>query len=60
MPPGEITRDEITGECLLTLQATKGSTAVIFVSGSAQDCALATKAANFISPELPRTAVTRL
>lgn len=57
--PGEIARDETTGDCLLTLQATKGPTAVIFVSGSAQDCTLATEAANFISPELPRTGLVR-
>jgi len=56
---GEIARDQTTGECLLTLQATKGSTAVIYVTGSAQDCELATKAANMISPELPRSGITR-
>jgi hypothetical protein len=50
---GVIARDQTTGECVLTLQATKASTAIIYVSGSARDCALATTAANMISPELP-------
>jgi hypothetical protein len=55
---GVITQDQTTGECILTLQATKGSTALIYVSGSARDCELATAAANMISPELPRSGIT--
>jgi hypothetical protein len=50
---GVIAQDKTTGECEVTLQATKGSSVLIYASGSSQDCPLATKVATLISPELP-------
>jgi hypothetical protein len=47
--------------CQLMLQATKGSTAYIYVTTGphARQCQTAAKAANMISPELPPSGITR-
>jgi hypothetical protein len=56
---GVIARDQSSGECEVTLAATKGSSVLIYVSGSPRDCQVATQAATFISPELPRSGIAR-
>lgn len=46
--------------CEVTLQATKGSTAYILVMSSPSDqCQIAARVANWVSPELPRSGITR-
>jgi Protein of unknown function (DUF3558) len=60
--PGVMT--EVAGDssrCEVALQATKGSTVTVVVMGGshARQCQAATKAANVISPELPRSGITR-
>ena len=57
--PGVIALDHTSGECEVTLQATKVSSVLIYVSGGPHDCELATKAATIISPELPHSGITK-
>jgi len=54
---GVIAQDQTTGQCTVTLQATKDSMALIYVFGSARNCELASTVASMISPDLPRSGI---